>query len=233
MSLALDALLELGEVDRQLRRLERRIVDAARLSAPQQARVREAQAGLEEATDTAKRAGHEAARMEKEVQLKEGEIEKAQANLDSAKSNSEYQGLLKVIDQHQAKLGELETKVLEAYETQEVAQAKSAEHRKRLEQQQVELKAAEGRVAEEREAAEGERAGLLERREGLRAQIDPEHLQLYEAILERKGDSAVAMISDNHCQGCSLKIRDEQISRALGGGLVICTDCGRILYVER
>jgi len=229
--LDIDALFELGEVDRDLIATRRRLADAKRIAAPQQSRVNDAKAALQEVLDKSKRGGREVKSLEADAKAKEEEISKAQIALNNAKSNEEYQGHLRTIDRAKTELGELETRVLEAYEAQEHRDAEKKRLEERVEVQEAELAQAMTRVRE----AEGKEQAGLERHEARRAEIvgrlSGDHLELYERILEKHGDHATAEVLDEMCQGCYMRVRPEQLSQVRGRKAVVtCTTCGRILF---
>ncbi|MDR7435108.1 MAG: C4-type zinc ribbon domain-containing protein [Armatimonadota bacterium] len=80
---------------------------------------------------------------------------------------------------------------------------------------------------------EGSLGLLRRRREELISQIDPELLEKYEYLRERKGGKAVAFVAGEVCGGCNValpagilsKVREKET-------LVTCEECGRILYLK-
>lgn len=231
MSFNLEAMLQLGDVDASLNRLRRRLGHAPGLAAPQQQRVDAAKAELETLKDETKLNQREVTRLEGEATAKKGEIEKAQLALNQAKANEEYQTLLRTIDARQSELSDIETRILEAYEAQDERVEREKAGKTRLAQQEKELKAALGRVAEEEAACNKEIEELEVKRKSFASEISAEHLELYEKILQKTGDKATAEVVDEMCQGCYVKVRPQQISLVRAGTeLVVCFTCARILY---
>jgi predicted nucleic acid-binding Zn-ribbon protein len=62
-------------------------------------------------------------------------------------------------------------------------------------------------------------------------QIDPDHLQLYEKLRQKKQGSAVAKIEQGRCQGCKITIPVSELTQARAGELVQCGSCSRVLCV--
>lgn len=234
MSPELEAILALGELDRELIRVRKRLERAPQLAAPQRERVRVAKAELDRLADEGKRGKLEVGRLEGEAKAKQQEIEKAQLALNQAKSNEEYQAHLKTIAARKDELSDIETRILLGYEAQEQREARTAGGKARLQEQERELKEAEQRVAEEEARVREEIAALEAKRTEARGRVDSAQLALYDRILERMGDSAIAELVDEHCQGCFIKARPDQISKVRGGNeLVPCTSCDRFLYMRR
>lgn len=234
MSPELEAILALGELDRELIRARKRLERAPQLAAPQRERVRAAKAELERLAEEGKRGKLEVTRLEGEAKAKQQEIEKSQLALNQAKSNEEYQAHIKAIAARNDELSDIETRILLGYEAQEQREARTAGGEARLQEQERELKEANERVAEEEARVRAEIADLEAKRSAARGKVDAAHLALYDRILEHVGDSAIAEVVDEHCQGCFIKARPDQVSKVRGANeLVPCTSCGRFLYMRQ
>lgn len=227
----LDAILRLSDVDRALYSARRRRAQALQISAPQEARVADARRGLERLDEQQKQLGRDTTRLEGEAKAKQAEIDKAQVALNQAKSNEEYQVLLRSIETKKGELGDLETKVLEAYEAQETRAAERKALEAKLKQLEGELAEAKKRVAEEVAKVDAEIARLEAQRTEAAAALSPEHAQLYQRVLEVNKDSATAAVSKDICQGCFMKVRPEQVSQVRGKAIATCETCGRILHL--
>ena len=231
MSFDLSVILELGELDRKLIRLRKRRDAAPDMAAPQRARVDKAKRELSELGEQDKEAAKGVKRLELDAKAKEADIAKAQVALNQAKNNDEYQALTRTIATRQEELNALETEILEAYEAQESREELSAKAKERIASQEKELAEALERVKETQAKHGAEIEGLETQRAELLAKLSDDHRELYERLLARLGDSAVAEVRDEICQGCLLKIRPEQVSLVRGGTtMVTCSDCGRILW---
>src|SRR5690606_21210977 len=137
------------------------------------------------------------------------EIDKTQAALNQAKSNDEYQALLRSIETKKGELGDIETKVLEAYEAQETRAADQKALETKLKQLDAELAEAKKRVAEELTKVDADVGRLEAQRQEAAAALSPEHMALYQRSLETNKDSATAAVSKDICQGCFMKVRPE------------------------
>jgi predicted nucleic acid-binding Zn-ribbon protein len=62
-------------------------------------------------------------------------------------------------------------------------------------------------------------------------QLSPELIEQYERLRKQKRGLAVVTIQDNSCSGCGTTLRPAEIQSARNGlDLVICSNCGRIIY---
>ncbi len=228
----IDALLKLGDVDRRLIDARRRRAQAVGLAVTQEARVAEAQRALDGFRDKTKAAVLETKRLEADVKAKQAEIDKTTGNLNTCKNNDDYKMLLKSIETRKAELGDLEMKVLEAYEATDKRGADEKELQARKKLLDGELASAKGRSAEATTKVDKELAELGAERKAAVAGANPEHVALYERVLEaQKGQPAIAAVVKDMCQGCFIKIRPEQVSLIRGGKSVeTCFNCQRILF---
>lgn len=225
----LDGILRLGEVDIRLSEARRRRRQAAEQAAPQEARVADARRTLERLAEQLKQGTLEAKRQEGEARAKQAEIEKTQAAINQCRNNDEYKTLLEQLERRKAELSLLETAVLEAYEAQDRRQAEKAQLETRRKALEQDLAEARKRVAAATGEVDLQLAGLEAERAAAREALDAQHAAVYEKVLAQHGDSAVADIVDQFCQGCFVKVRPEQVSQVRGGQIVTCFDCGRIL----
>lgn len=227
----LDAILRLSDVDRALYSARRRRAQALQISAPQEARVADARRGLDRLKDQQKTQSRETTRLEGEARAKQAEIDKTQAALNQAKSNDEYQALLRSIETKKGELGDLETKVLEAYEATESRTAEQKALELKLKQLDGELAEAKKRVAEELGKIDAEVGRLEGQRKEAAVGLSADHMALYQRVLETTKDSATAAVIKDICQGCFMKVRPEQVSQVRGKQLATCETCSRILHL--
>lgn len=231
MSFDLDAVLALGEMDRRLTPVRRRLNQVSHLAGPQEARHREVSAAIAALDAQLKQGTLQLKQLEGDAKTKQAEVDKAQSALNACKSNDEYQALLRQIQQRKDELSQIETKQLEAMFNQETRQTERAQAAARLKEVDAELKAAQKRVAEEKAKVEAELKGLEEQRAAAAQKLSPETRDMYTRIVERTGDSATAEVTDENCGGCYMKVRPEQMSQLRARNqLVTCFTCGRILF---
>lgn len=72
---------------------------------------------------------------------------------------------------------------------------------------------------------------LLEEREGLKVQVDPELFKVYERLLKNKKDRVVVPIENRTCSGCHIVLTPQHENMVRKGDrLIFCEHCSRILY---
>lgn len=229
---SLPAVQTLGSIDRKILSAERRLARAPSRAAPQEARVAEAKKALEELKAKNKQAVLTLKKLEATVRDKEEEVGKTNVALNTAKSNEEYQTLLRKIDRLKTEISDTETAILEAMEGQDARDAEVKRYEARLKEQESELEQALGRVKQDEDEINAELDGLRKEREAAAAEIGQDHLALYDKVLSKTQDTAIAQIVNENCGACGIRVRPDQISQARGEKLVVtCTSCGRILHL--
>ena len=78
-----------------------------------------------------------------------------------------------------------------------------------------------------------ERESVAARRNDLAASLDPTFLQRYETLRRAKGGLAVAKVERGLCQACRMSLPTQQQQWVRNGRqTVLCSSCGRILFVD-
>jgi predicted nucleic acid-binding Zn-ribbon protein len=233
VSFNLQAILTLGEIDADLIRLRERLARAPEQSAPQEERVVTAKAECERLKDAAKLANRGVKKFEAEAEAKKQTITKSEVALNTAKSNTEYQAHLKNIDNGKEALSAIETQILEAYDADEEGAAAKKAGDKRFVDLQKDLVAAKKRVSDYEADLSTQIAALEAKRDDAAGEVGGAHREHYEKVLGKSGDSAVARVDKEMCQGCYNKVRPNQLSQIRGRKeLVTCWTCGRVLYSD-
>ncbi|MCL6449757.1 MAG: hypothetical protein K6T75_00475 [Acetobacteraceae bacterium] len=196
-----------GEVDQAVAELEASRQEIATLKRQARWHEREADAAREERRAVEQRLYGGEVRSLKEMEQMEKKI---QALKDRA-GQLEEQALLAMerLDELEKGLGALEARVAEA--------------RRRLEEEEAEL-------ARQAAACRTELEEASSRREALAVQVDPAHLELYEYLRSKKAGLAVVELKGGACGACRVAlpvILANRVKRA--EDLCRCENCGRLL----
>ena len=138
----------------------------------------------------------------------------------------EASNVLHLVEQQESALAEIATKIEEAQTKKTELESKLGEAKAAWKIRQSELQAALKELNAERTGFEGQRSKLTEG-------LDPTSLQQYESLRKTKGGLAVAKVERGLCQGCRMSLPTHQQQRVRGGQqLVLCSSCGRMLFLR-
>lgn len=194
-------------------------------------KVAELNAALEAILAQIKRMKMDAAEREVDVKKCDGEIEKMKVALNQAKSNSEYTIYNEQIKKQEDVREKVEDEVLGMFGEMDVFEVKRKDIAARLDAAGTTLQRKEAEVNKLLEGISEQIAALEARRGGLLQGIDPENLKLYERVLARHNNFALARVDGQVCQGCYMSVTSQEIALLRLGNFLQCKCCSRIMYL--
>jgi len=174
----------------------------------------------------------ESAQRELDVKSGDAEIEKLTVALKQAKSNQEYTIFSEQIKKQKEARGKLEDEVLGMFGEIDTLEARRKGAQAALETATNVLRRKETEMNELLAALRGQIQGFEAQRAGLVTGIDPEALKLYERVLARHNNFAIARVSNQICQGCYMSVTTQEIALLRMGQFLQCKSCSRLLYPE-
>jgi uncharacterized protein len=230
---ALQALIALQQLDSAAETAHKRLADLPAAEAAIDARVGEATAAVETAK-AALAANHQARReLEKDVAAVDARLSRFNDHKAAVKTNVEYTALLHEIATAKAEKDAVEERILVLMEEGDAVTAG--------------LRAAEAAVAEAKREGDTERAGLVDERRTLEAEldrlagqrtrqaahVDAPLLAKYDQLLRQRRGLAVVAMTGEVCSACFVRLRPHiaQLIRR-NDEIVACESCQRILYFE-
>ncbi len=229
----IDQLVELSRIDKEIDDFGPKIEAV-------EARLKEAQAKVEEAKNRIAQIDEEI----KECQLKKAkndlhlkelaeklkELEKKSAQVKTEKELKALQ-LEEDIAREQIDFANEEIERLE--KLCENKAAEKEELQKELEELEANLESVKKEVEEELANLEAQREELFRKKSELVAKIPQQILVFYEKIRRWAGNTAVVPVRKQACMGCYMKINDKTYAQVIKGEeITTCPHCGRILYLE-
>jgi predicted nucleic acid-binding Zn-ribbon protein len=169
--------------------------------------------------------------LESEVKDIKSQIGKYKRQLNDVKTNKEYTALLKEIEESEKKVDWLEeTFIAEMLLEDDIQKEIKAAGQKHAETQAILTKEKEALSQKKRETEESARV-LGQRREALVPTIPADQVNLYLKIFRKKGGTALSPVKDDFCALCHMRIRPQVLNELLSTRkLILCENCGRILY---
>jgi predicted nucleic acid-binding Zn-ribbon protein len=171
---------------------------------------------------------------EQELALNEDKVQKARQHLNAVKTNKEYQAALKEIELIQQGNVKIEEEILTIMEEAErlVSQKASGEARfsSKAKESEEDKRVLESQLAAcAREIEEHERL-----KSTFTSQIQPELLDLYYKIRQKRPELTVVAVENSCCMGCHMNIPPQLFNEIKTGQKIItCPHCNRILFWEK
>ena len=150
------------------------------------------------------------------------------------KTNKEYSAAQHEVASIDQAISKQEDEILQAMDTVENA-------KELISGAEASLQQAQQRFDAKKQQAETELSDFLAdiekqkgEREALLQDIKPDMLRVYQQIFKARNGMAVAVVDNEHCFGCSMKIPPQIYNEVVQGDqLHTCPHCKRILYVDR
>ena len=173
-------------------------------------------------------------RLEVEADGKRAQIAKYQTQQLETRKNEEYAALKHEIERAQSDIAAIEDRELELMQESEdlkpsiaAAEQKHAGEKNRV---AALMKTADDKVG----VLQGRADAVRVEREAIAAQVkaaDEDLFELYEKLFRSKAGRAIVPLEGNHCSGCHMTVTPATLRDAkVGGQVVSCEQCGRIVY---
>lgn len=169
--------------------------------------------------------------LESEVKDIKSQIGKYKRQLNEVKTNKEYTALLKEIEESEKRVDRLEeTFIAEMLLEDDIQKEIKTAGQKHAETQASLTK--EKEVLSQKKGETEEKARVFgQRREELLPTIPAEQVNLYLKIFRKKGGTALSPVKDDFCALCHVRVRPQVLNELLSTRkLILCENCGRILY---
>ncbi len=209
--------LLLETIPPQIEEIDKKIEESALLSA----------AAREKMTGSQKKRRE----LESDVKDIKSQIGKYKRQLNEVKTNKEYTSLLKEIEESEKRVDRLE----EAFISEMLLEDDIQKEIKTAGQRHIETQASLTREKEALFQKKGETEekvrALGQRREELLPAVPSEQVNLYLQISHKKGGTALSPVTDDFCSLCHVRVRPQVLNELLSTRkLILCENCGRILY---
>jgi len=236
----IDALLQVYRVDGQLRGLRSRLSGSERFVTEQQRQIEELKAKQSSIQSQLRQIDTVIADRNGEADRLQARIDELRERMNTAQTNKEYKALLTEVNTLKADKSKLDDEALEQMSKAEAVRDQLTEIKSGLAEREKVLKVAEAKrdeglseVSDRLKELETERAKLV-------ADVPPEVLATYEALVEQLEDEAMAAVHEldrrKHeytCGSCMMSIPVETVSVLVRGEqLTRCANCRCILYLD-
>jgi predicted nucleic acid-binding Zn-ribbon protein len=230
---AIPHLIELQRVDHQIALLRAELESFPKRLREADTKLAGARAEVATAKDALTKINTERKKFEFEAQEWKDRARKYRDQSGAVKTNEAYRALQHEIANAEAQVAKSEDRQLEVM-------MKADETERRVKLAESRLKEAEQSLAAEKKAIEAQAAELKKKLEAATAEREkviapvPEDLRdLYARIAKRHGGTAMALVRDEQCRGCGLRVLPhivQELRSETSEEVFRCESCGLILY---
>lgn len=168
-----------------------------------------------------------------EFETRNTRLKKSEEYIKTVSSNSEYQILLREIDDNRKKNAELEGQMLELLDRIETGNKEVEEGGTGIEQIRTEVEKEiaeiEATSVDDRKALEG----ILKKRDDVASRLDPKLYRRFSGIINKAGGKGIVPVTNSICGGCYMNIPPQMyIEVQRGENIYFCPQCHRMLYYK-
>jgi predicted nucleic acid-binding Zn-ribbon protein len=148
----------------------------------------------------------------------------------SIKNPKELASLQHEVEGFKSKRGHLEDEALEVMEQVELTTSSIATLNNEIRGLTAEWQSQQQQLSNNMEELKATQSDLKRKRQALSASIDPQTIEFYNKLKRQRG-TTVARVEQGICRGCRISLSTGELQQVRGGGLVQCSNCGRILFL--
>ncbi len=171
---------------------------------------------------------------EGDMKDREARIRKSEETLKIVKTNTEYQTLLREIDDNRKRNSEAEGQMIDYLDQIEKKEKEVSESQGRLDEI---VKVTEREIDEILTSSENERKELdsiTSKRDEVAVKVKPKLLDRFNRILKQSAGIAIVPLTNTTCGGCFMNIPPQKfIEIQRGEALNFCPQCHRMVYFKK
>lgn len=232
MANEMDALIKLAAIDDEIHNKEVEITEKPRKLDEEKKYLADLEKEISLIAEDIQKVQKDAHLAEVEVKGIEKEITDFAVKLNTVKGNEEYRLITEKIGDLKEKKSDMEERAIEFLTQVDSYREQSKELEAKVTKEKERLAGVEQEVNQLVERLNGEIAELKEARAKQAAEISPEVLDKYNRALKRLGSNIVVKIQGDCCSGCYMSVKPNDINMVMGGKIVFCKHCNRILYID-
>lgn len=227
-------LLELQDVDGRIRELEQEIVDIPKRKDQENARLDALRKALEAALNEMKSVQIRIDETDLETQACKDKINDLKKNQAVLKTNKEFQSYNKEIKRLEDDIGNFEAREIIAMDDLIPIKAKVAEIEEKLTKEQAGVDEYMTELDERMTEVNEVLTEAQKEREEVARNVDPRPKLYYDRLRAKRWPAVVELQNGSVCTGCNL-VQPPSVGQMVrrDRDIVVCTMCGRILYMEQ
>ncbi len=241
MASALEALLELQDIELQLVDIRRQLEQKKRLVERQAARLQAVRDRLAVEQETLRRNQMNVDTLDVDLKGRAAQVNRLREHLNTVRTNKEYAAVLAQLNNEKADASRLESKALELMSGVEAQRKVVSEVQEEERVEASRLQDFQAQAARAQHTFSEKLSELQQRRDTAAEQISQKVATMFERLSERYDGEVLAKIERVHprrdeflCSGCHMSISAEHYNAAMVRAEVqTCPNCGRILFIEK
>jgi len=172
--------------------------------------------------------------LEAEIQDIKAHIDKFKHQLGGVKTNKEYSALLKEVEDAQSKIDQKEEVIIsEMLNADDIGEEIRKAGLKAEESKEKLSKDKEALILKRKEL-EKKNKELTQKKEALIPLIPKQQSKLYLEIFKKKNGLPLSPVTDDFCSMCQIRIRPQMLNELKAETqIILCENCGRILYIKK
>ena len=224
-------LIELQLCDVRIREVEKKRQQGPERIRKLTEKLKKSEKGFQDQQDRLDACMRERRDMEGEVEDLEARIGKSNAKLSAVASNREYKAALKEVEDLKRGKSAAEDQILSVMEEVDQLTVTCEEERKKQQELSEKVKAECREIEVETASLDKVIQDLESERARLSEGIDPELLNRYSFLIDRKDGLALSPVIKGVCQSCHMDIPPQRFNEVIRGDrLITCPHCNRIIY---
>lgn len=169
--------------------------------------------------------------LEVEVKAIREKIAKYNLQLNEVKTNIEYKSLLKEIEEAKQRIAEMEDKILNEMLSADEIEEEIRSANQKYNEAEKELSKEKNILQQKQKASEAKKDKMNKEKEELMAKIPDDLIHLYLKIFSSKHGIALSPVTGEFCSLCHMRVRPQVLNELKGNeNIILCENCGRILY---
>lgn len=233
MQKALQNLLDLQNVDAQLRDVREHLATFSKKADEVEARVANAKAELDASKTAQVETVKERKKYELDVEQWKERVRKYKDQTAQVKTNEAYKALQHEVQTAEAEIAKAEDRLLEQMVAAEEYDRRVKASEKLLKEVAEVARGNRAKIDADKAATEKELADLTAERARVVAAIPEDLLEHYERISKKHNGVALAEVRDEKCGACGMRVRPhvfQEMRRRGTEEMFHCETCTRILY---
>ncbi len=172
--------------------------------------------------------------LEAELQDLKLKIAKYKRQLNDVKTNREYSSLLHEIEEAQKKMDSIEEEIIGEMLAADDIEQEIKEATKKADEEKKKLLKEKDALQKEAIKMKDQQKKFLHEKGELLPKIPTSQQNLYSKIYNKKNGIALSPVREEFCSLCHMRIRPQMLIELIAkSALIICENCGRILYMSK